>query len=987
MNATAPTPTPDAPPPAPLLPAFFLQPRAVLWLWALPAALLLLLNFQAYELIEGNMDATQRSHAHLLGCAGLANLLGALGFYLFSRLRPQLAEANLASHLWRGLAPLLAQTAYLWLALSWAGDVLPASVTTWIYPEERFIFNQLTFAMLPLFLGILRIACGRPAANTGAAIAINLALGVGAPLALYLFGTALSVIAARIPFSGTILAIAFVTFGIVLFIGVVRTTMLVLRRTESWGTTGERVAIAVFALVLPICGLLLNRDIPFPVDFQAWEVYALTVANAAILFLASYQHARRPRLSFLLLAATFPFSLYFFFVFLPYTPLSILAIIAFGVGFIVLAPIFLFVLHLSLLNKSSHAVHGGAGRWRLWLAGVGCALLLPGFFVVRSLADRASLHAALDYVYAPTIDATERRYPGNRLNLRRALASHRSYKNGIYYPLLSDFYAWLVFDNLVLPDPKLATLETTFFGAVGLDKNRDPFRQRADFWGRRSVRDRHRAPRAADMPHTVEVSRLEVRTTTVDAAATTATFVLTLAHNGTDTFRAAEYVQKLRLPAGVSVNGFRLHIDGTPVPGRFVEKKTALWVYNMIRDTERRDPGLLVYTAPNELELRVFPINRNQPVIVEIDLLVPAALSVRDLGEPTTVPNVVLGAIDALLRPQLARTERGTVVVGLESLQLPGVEREPYVHLIVDRSAANAFTGDLAAAVRALRAKYPAIRRARVTVANFDVADLVPNLTPLDQLPPLVTVDWERQLPAAGSLSLDLALARALRQHRDTDLDGATKDLPPRPVFVILSQRATARTLTLPLTDTWADFNPQFELVELGADGSFVAHRENTFDPPPLVRCGRSVRPVNADHAVHFATTAAGREPLEFYDAASSTWSALPPIPANTAASWLAAVDLQLQSAAHARSPGAPADDLPALVAASRARGILIPDTSYIVVENNAQWKMLEKGEQQKLGQNAALEFVESPAPPALWVALGFAAWLGFRRWRRGAVA
>ncbi len=97
---------------------------------------------------------------------------------------------------------------------------------------------------------------------------------------------------------------------------------------------------------------------------------------------------------------------------------------------------------------------------------------------------------------------------------------------------------------------------------------------------------------------------------------------------------------------------------------------------------------------------------------------------------------------------------------------------------------------------------------------------------------------------------------------------------------------------------------------------------------------------------------------------------------------WTEAVALQLRQQDHTRSPGTPGNDLPALVAASRASGILIPDTSYIVVENSAQWKMLEKGEKQKLGQNAALEFVETPAPPALWVALGFGGWLALRRRR-----
>src|SRR3954466_2192515 len=100
---------------------------------------------------------------------------------------------------------------------------------------------------------------------------------------------------------------------------------------------------------MPLAGLILNITIPFPVDFQAAEVYVLTVANALVLLFAVWTGGSRPRLSWHLLCVTFPFALYFFIVFLPYIPLSVLAVIVMGAGMLVLTPILLFALHLHLL--------------------------------------------------------------------------------------------------------------------------------------------------------------------------------------------------------------------------------------------------------------------------------------------------------------------------------------------------------------------------------------------------------------------------------------------------------------------------------------------------------------------------------------------------------------------------------------------------------------------------------------------------------------
>ena len=60
---------------------------------------------------------------------------------------------------------------------------------------------------------------------------------------------------------------------------------------------------------------------------------------------------------------------------------------------------------------------------------------------------------------------------------------------------------------------------------------------------------------------------------------------------------------------------------------------------------------------------------------------------------------------------------------------------------------------------------------------------------------------------------------------------------------------------------------------------------------------------------------------------------------------------------------------LKSIVATSRETGILLPATSYIVVENSAQWKMLQMKEKQKLGSLEALEFMETPEP-GFWILL-----------------
>ena len=63
---------------------------------------------------------------------------------------------------------------------------------------------------------------------------------------------------------------------------------------------------------------------------------------------------------------------------------------------------------------------------------------------------------------------------------------------------------------------------------------------------------------------------------------------------------------------------------------------------------------------------------------------------------------------------------------------------------------------------------------------------------------------------------------------------------------------------------------------------------------------------------------------------------------------------------------------LPSIVKRSREYGIMVPVTSYVIVERSSQWKILKKKEKQRLRTSKGLEFEEdfdTPAPP-LWFLL-----------------
>jgi hypothetical protein len=125
--------------------------------------------------------------------------------------------------------------------------------------------------------------------------------------------------------------------------------------------------------------------------------------------------------------------------------------------------------------------------------------------------------------------------------------------------------------------------------------------------------------------------------------------------------------------------------------------------------------------------------------------------------------------------------------------------------------------------------------------------------------------------------------------------------------------------------------------------------------------------PANAQAALAHGAKAQGA--LEIYDPERQAFSAVDAVAlspysryARGAAAWR---DWQVDACRPTDDPGR----LAKLVEASRETGVLLPATSYIVVENSAQWNMLKLKEREKLKGMSALEFKNAPEP-STWIML-----------------
>ena len=713
------------------------------------------------------------------------------------------------------------------------------------------------------------------------------------------------------------------------------------------------------------------------------------------------------------------FTLYFFLVFLPFLPLSILAILLAGTGFLMLTPLALLLVHVSLLREDFGRETSRVGSFRCMVVGLLLMTGLPLLAGLQAEADRYGLHAALNYLYAPDY-TREPRLRAPPFLVRRALLNLRDFKAGTTLPFLGAYYNWRVFDNLVLPDDRLKEMYRVFFGTVLPETGEGG--SPAELW--RDVRGGRRLgasppARLRELPRDVRLADVHMAPLKADAGAGATACRLRLMLENHDA-NNAEFVTRLRLPPGVWVAGFQLKIGEKWVSSRICERKAADWVYRMIRDVSRRDPGYLAYVNDRNLELRVFPFAAGERREAEIELLLPAGLAASvQIGDRV----VALGQGPARKTGALM-SGAGIPVLAVNRAfteDWPRLERRPYLLCLVDRSAAaERFTPEAATAeIRRAAGLFPDIADVELAMVNYEMETLPPPRGGVfsPRADGFIRDALERSdLPVRGSVLAGRMLRTAGRLYRDRLRDGRPENpgLRRYPVIVFSGPSARAALAALSAEDFREYLRdvpdirvvmalepgrpPRLKLLTESGDvletdwdtasAEFQARR-----PVAAVKVPGEVRllPLTGDESELVAFTGATpsqKPPVfllpEIKGSRSMTGLVTPESPrlAAGAAAWARQQEL-------VETPSRATELRPLVLQTSRDSGVLTPAGAEIVVENSAQWKILELKHRRMQRAPPGLELIEAPEP-GLWFGLlalaGLAAWDCRRRKKKSNV-
>lgn len=554
------------------------------------------------------------------------------------------------------------QTASLVHFLIAGADLIPSSVDAWIINAGTFFMLQTACTMPGLFYGLICIANLRWFKRVWVDIVTSLGLLVAVPGIIYFL--AISSMAWRgdeafvIGLSvGATLIAAFAFIQLLLWLS--------RRMNHSW------IPMLIFALVFPVAGLLINRLIPFPADLQHWGFYALSVANALILLWSCMPGAKDSRRCAFATAFSYPFTCYFFILFLPFLPFSLIAMIAFGAGFLILTPPILFILHTRQLVLQFQTLRTSCSIPQLATGFLVAFLLVPVGYVGRALHHRNIFMQTLDRVYAaPLTDPGPMPSPKTAAY---ALQKLKDSKTGKYVPILSEAYNRIVFGGMVLPDGKIRQLSQLLLGEDSDEWSPDDDFQFYSFFTGENTRT---AGRDVWRPsRDVSLSDIECRAET-EAGVTEAFVLLTLQNNIN---RQAEFVTDILLPDGVFVSGYDLKIGDEMVPARLSDRKAAMWVYHMIRDRARRDPGLIVYTQPNILRLSVFPLAGKEERQCVLKLIYPEG----------TTPEIQVGTQTVALPCSAPQTVAIVTASGNQALCIPPARARQYegIFRTIDKTA------------------------------------------------------------------------------------------------------------------------------------------------------------------------------------------------------------------------------------------------------------------------------------------------------------
>jgi len=512
-----------------------------------------------------------------------------------------------------------------------------------------------------------------------------------------------------------------------------------------------------FTMIFPILGLVLNNDDTHIMgnnifgDFNSFWFYCLALVNGILLSTSGFKHKVLRLLFYVGKSVTLAFTFYFFLVFLPFLPLSMILIVFFGSGILMLTPIILFMIHINELKKDFKFLLKHYSSLILIFVLMFSFLLIPTLITYSYINDKPVMDEALEYLYNPNY---QKKYNIDLVAVERFTRNIKSNKKQTVFfssnhqkPYISAYYNWLVLDNMTLSNKKLNYIGQVFFG----NKKKPVRRNRMNI-----------------LTNSTEIININTDSHyNVDEDYWT-TWVNLEIENNSKTFRQAEYSTSIKLPEGVWIDDYYLYVGNKKEKGILTEKKTAMWVYNKIRNT-RRDPGILYYLTANKVIFKVFPFSKNETRKTGIRFIHKEPINIK------LDNNIVHLGKKGIQKYVGIETESSGKIIYFSSeakKNLLKIKRQPYYHFFVDVSAGNKENlNNYIKRIEILLSKNKILKDNKISFVNAFTETLTMNQ------------DWKNEFENqkfVGSFYLDMAIKKTL-------IESYSKNDNKYPIFIVIT--------------------------------------------------------------------------------------------------------------------------------------------------------------------------------------------------------
>jgi len=911
------------------------------WLFiinTLPIVVLFVLFFGQFNIIKTLLE---ENNIQLWKSFGLT--LGILGFLNFAyAVYLTLKKQNVS--VWYGVLALLCYISFVYLYGYYFDKMIPFSIPQWMISGNILIYVG-TFLMPTLAYSLFVLVTHFTPETKEYKAWVNFLIAIGIPVAGYLFSQL--ILPLWQPFNRefsihAILILIIVATLVFIFFLVRGILILASKKATVWQKWQLAWKIPI-AIVLPLIGLSLNNGHLFSGlrgfsgnnsgifgDFNNSWFYILAVINGVLICLPNFDNKIYRLLLFIGRSITFAYTFYFFLVFLPFLPLSVVALIAVGTGFLMLAPLLLFVIHTNELSKDFEYLKTLFSKKLIFGISLLGFFIIPALITATYLKDKSVLNETLVYLYSPDYS---KKYDIDKTSLQKTLnvvKQHKDKNNDVMFggqiPYLSSYYNWLVLDNLTLSDTKINYIEKIFFGNTSIEIRSENIKS-----------------------DNIKITKISSNSTYDKSQNAWISMVDLEITNKSENTWFSEYATTIDLPEGCWISDYYLYVGNKKEFGILAEKKSAMWVFSQIRN-ENRDPGILHYLTGNKVAFRVFPFLKDEVRKTGIEFLhkEPIKLTIDD--------NIVeLGNAEETTNE---KTENENVIyVSTQQKQtLKKVQRKPYFHFIVDVSKdKHKYANDFKKRIETiLESNKQLAENAQVSFVNSYV-----NTFPL-------TNDWKQNLQLQtfeGGFYLERAI--------NTTLINAYKN-KSYPVIVVVTDNIQNAVLAKDFSDLKFAFPESDLFFNLSDNGTLQEH--SLADNPKeelseitreCMFCETVLEYKLFDNSVFYLPNNSKPSIIlkkDIYEPAETEIKEK---------NWQSALLMQAKWRSQILHPETSDKEWLNLVKYSFSSKVMTPVTSYLVVENEAQKAILKKKQEQILSGNKSLdpdEDTQRMSEPGFWI-------------------